>query len=268
MTNKKISVIMGIYNCSETLMEALDSIAGQTYRDWEIIMCDDASSDNTLDIAHEFQKRFPEQVIVIKNPKNMGLNFTLNKCLEVSSGDYIARMDGDDVSKPTRFEREVKVLEQHPEIAIVSTDMEFFDEDGVWGRTHTNPAPTRESFIKSTPFCHAACMVRREAYIAVDGYSVEKRLLRVEDYHLWIKMYEKGYKGINIMDPLYQMRDDKNAYHRKKLRYRINEAYVKAFAVRHLNLAFYNYIFCMKPLIVGLLPAGIYKTLHRQRLGD
>ncbi len=94
-----------------------------------------------------------------------------------------------------------------------------FDENGVWGKTYAELYPIKESFLKGTPFCHAACMVRKEAYEKVKGYSISDRLLRVEDYHLWIKMYAKGFKGMNLQEPLYSMRDDRNAQGRRKFKY-------------------------------------------------
>ena len=96
----KISIIMGAYNCEDTLSEAIDSIIQQTYKDWELIICDDGSKDNTLSIAKEYEKQY-ENIHVYKNEKNLGLNKTLNKCLSYAKGEYIARMDGDDISLPT-----------------------------------------------------------------------------------------------------------------------------------------------------------------------
>ncbi len=261
----KISIIMGIYNCANTLEQALDSIIAQTYDNWKMIMCDDGSSDNTYAIAQSYVEKYPDKFVLLKNEKNLGLNATLNRCLEVANGEYIARMDGDDISLPERFEKEIKVLEENSDIAIVSTDMSFFDETGVWGRTNNELSPNKKSFLKGTPFCHAPCLVRKETYLAVGGYSVDKKLLRVEDYHLWIKMYAKGYKGVNIQECLYQMRDDKNAIKRRTWRNRLNEAYVKGYAIKHLKLPFYNYILCLRPLILGLVPTFIYKILHKKR---
>ncbi len=263
---KLVSVIMGIYNCETTLAEALDCIVAQTYTNWEIIVCDDGSSDDTLAVANEFKNKYPNKIFVLKNERNMGLNYTLNRCLYESHGEYIARMDGDDTCSLDRFEKEVRVLEENEDIAIVSSDMSFFDEEGFFGQTDADPAPTNKSFLNSTPFCHASCMVRREAYLAVDGYSVDKKLLRVEDYHLWVKMYAKGYKGVNIKECLYQMRDDRNATKRRKFKYRLNAVYVRAFAIKQLKLPFYCYVYCLKPIVVGLTPIFIYNILHRKRL--
>ncbi|WP_461811499.1 glycosyltransferase family 2 protein [Faecalimonas sp.] len=265
--SKKISVIMGIYNCAETLQEALDCILNQSYTNWEVIMCDDCSADNTVDVAEKYVIKYPYRFVLLKNRENRGLNYTLNKCLKYATGNYIARMDGDDLCDKDRFMKEVEVLENNSDIAIVSTDMEFFDENGIWGRTHTEKLPLKADFLRATPFCHAACMVHRSAYMDVKGYSVSNRLLRVEDYHLWIKMYEKGYKGMNIQECLYSMRDDRNAQGRRKFKYRLNEAYVKGYAIKKLGLKKINYVYCLIPVIKGLLPSCAYRILHRTKSG-
>lgn len=263
--SKKVSVIMGIYNCAKTLEEALECIVNQTYTNWEVIMCDDCSSDNTIQIAEKYVQKYPGKFVLLKNKENCGLNYTLNKCLKVANGDYIARMDGDDLCAEERFAKEVAILDERKDISIMSTDMNFFDEKGVWGRTHTEKIPTKESFLRATPFCHAACMVRKEAYWAVGGYSVSDKLLRVEDYHLWVKMYAKGYKGMNIQEPLYSMRDDRDAQGRRKFKYRLNEAYVKKVAIQELRLKKRNYVWCLRPIIIGLLPGSLYRVLHRKQ---
>lgn len=263
---KKISVIMGIYNCADTLQEAIECILRQTYSNWELIMCDDGSSDNTYEIASNYQKKYPEKIILIKNIQNLGLNKTLNNCLKSATGEFIARMDGDDICPENRFEIEMKVFEKEPGISIVSSDMEYFDETGTWGRIEHPEYPQNRDFIHGSPFCHAACVVKTEAYKKVKGYSVENRFLRVEDYHLWIKMYAAGFKGKNIHEALYQMRDDRNAYSRRKFKYRLNESYVRALAVKKLKLPVYDYIFAIRPVITGLLPRRLYNKLHKIKL--
>lgn len=261
-----ISVIMGIYNCAVTLPDAINSIIGQSFTDWELIMCDDGSQDNTLQVALEFERNNPDKIVVLTNDKNIGLNATLNKCLKVAKGKYIARMDGDDICDPNRFKEELEVLENELDVSIVSTDMNFFDESGVWGKISHPEYPNKSDFLAGSPFCHAPCMVRKEAYSAVEGYSVDPKLLRVEDYHLWFKMYKAGFKGKNIHKALYSMRDDKNAYGRRKFKYRINEAYVKFLVVRDFKLPIWGYLFVLRPIVVGLLPDFLYDLLHKQNL--
>lgn len=262
----KISVIMGIYNCDKYLDDAIKCILNQTYSDWELIMCDDGSSDQTYEIAKNYEYAFPHKVKVLKNKINKGLNYTLNKCLEEAKGEYIARMDGDDLCSTKRFEKEVEVLENRKDISIVSTQMEYFDENGVWGICRYKETPNKKDFLRGSQFCHAASMVRKEAFDKVNGYTVDKRLLRVEDYHLWMKMYAAGYKGYNIQEPLYQMRDNKDAYKRRKFKFRLNESYVKVQIIKTLKLPAYNYLFILKPIIIGLMPSKIYKLFHERKL--
>lgn len=261
-----ISIIMGIYNCAKTLPEAVDSIICQTYDNWELIMCDDGSADNTFKIAQEYKEKYPDKIVLLKNEKNMGLNYTLNRCLKSAKGEYIARMDGDDLSLPTRLEKEIHFLNEHPQYAIASCPMVYFDENGDFRTGKAGGEPDINLFAKGTPFCHAPCMVRKEAYTAVNGYAVSKNRLRVEDWDLWVRMYEKGFRGYNLDEPLYKMRDDRDAYSRRKFKYRINEARVGASAVKKLHLSPVNYLYCARPIIVGLLPKPIYDYLHRKKI--
>lgn len=266
MREFRISVLMGIYNCAPTLQEALDSLYAQTYQGFKIILCDDGSKDDTLKIAEE-NARLHDNIIVIKNEKNMGLNYTLNHCLEYADTEYIARMDGDDISLPTRFQKQVKFLDEHPEYAIVSNSMIHFDENGEFGRGKTKGGePSITVFNSGSPFCHAPCMVRKEAYDAVKGYSVSPWLLRLEDYNLWMKMYAVGYRGYNIGEYLYMMRDDRNAVVRRNVKARINGIYAHWIAYRTLHLSFIGFIkYTIGNLIRAFVPTFVYNYFHKKR---
>lgn len=262
----KISILMGIYNCASTLPEAIDSILAQTVTDWELILCDDGSSDDTAQVAESYVNAHPGKIILLKNLRNMGLNFTLNHCLEAATGDYIARMDGDDISLPQRFEKELAVLENNPDIAVVSCAMSYFDEHGEHGGVaRVCQEPRKEMLVHGPVHCHAPCMIRAEAIRSVGGYSVDKRLLRVEDWHLWLKIYAAGGQGRNIPEILYKMRDDRNAASRRKFKYRLNEAHVAALAIKMLKLPKWQYLYTLRPIVVGLLPGPIYRYLHRKK---
>lgn len=259
----KISVIMGIYNVEKTLAEALDSILIQSFQDFEIIMCDDSSTDETISIALKYKERFPNKIVLLSNNRNMGLNYTLNYCLQYVSGTYVARMDGDDICVPTRFEKQVQFLDNHPEFGFVSSSMIYFDEDGEFKVSKMITEPSIRDLVKGRMFCHAPVMIRTEAYKAVEGYTVDKRMLRVEDVDLWFKLYAHGYKGYNLQEPLYKMRDDRNAIKRRKFRYRINSTFTRIVGYRRLSVPFYMYPYALKPIIVGLVPMPFYVVLHR-----
>lgn len=256
---------MGIYNCAPTLPEAIDSILAQTYPNWELILCDDGSADDTYCVAAEYRDRYPEKIILLQNEKNMGLNHTLNRCLAAATGEYIARMDGDDISLPQRFEREAAFLDQHLEYAIVSTPMIYFDAKGEWGAGTAKEKPEPADFAAGTPFCHAPCMVRAEAFRAVCGYSTDRRTLRAEDYDLWFRLYAAGYRGYNLETPYYKMRDDENAYHRRKFKYALNEAYVRFMGYSMLKLPWKTYLYVLRPILVALLPKRVYLYLHHHK---
>lgn len=256
---------MGIYNCARTLPESLESLLLQSYQCFKVIMCDDGSTDNTAEVAQSYVNCFPGKFILIRNERNMGLNYTLNHCLKYVDTEYVARMDGDDLSLPERFQKEIQFLDSHPQYAIVSTPMIYFDEKGEFrnGSNGVGYEVTKNHFIKGTPFCHAPCMVRTEAYRKVGCYSIDTKLLRVEDYHLWFKMYAKGYKGYVLREPLYRMRDDRNAIARRNWRSRLNELHVRRIGYSMLSIPWHKRIYMLRPLLIGLLPTKLYQHLHK-----
>lgn len=263
---KMVSFIMGAYNCAKTLPKAIDSLLAQTYPHWELVLCDDGSSDDTYLVAKGYQEKYPEKIRLIKNDRNMGLNYTLNRCLKEARGEFIARQDGDDYSLPERIEKEMKALQDHPEMAFVSTAMSLYDELGTWGVIRRKVFPTKEDLVQGSPFAHAPCLVRKQAMDKVGGYSEGRLLMRVEDFHLWYKMYKAGFRGMNLEEALYACEDDRSAANRRKFRYRLNECYVRWLILRDLKPGIRYVPGVLRPLLVGLLPQPIYQALHRRRL--
>ncbi len=257
-----VSVLMGIYNVETTLQEAVDSIINQTYDNWELIMCDDCSSDNTYSLAISIAKK-DSRIKVLKNEKNLTLSPTLNKCLKEARGQFVARMDGDDVCDATRFEKEVNFLINNPEYSLVSTRMNLFDEEGIFRTTNVSDFPNEYDLVKGPPFCHAGCMMKTSVLRKLNGYDSSEKKMRVEDYDLWYRLYMAGYKGANIQEALYSMRDDRNAFKRRKLKYRLNYRNVTINVIKSFNLPWKYYLFTIKPIVVGFLPHPLYKLLHR-----
>lgn len=270
MDNSRISIIMGIYNCADTLPEAIESILAQTFHHWKLIMCDDGSKDDTYTIAESYKRKYPNKIVLLKNDCNMGLNYTLNRCLKEADTEYVARMDGDDLCDPMRLQKEYEFLETHQEFAIVSCPMIMFDELGDWGQTSVIERPEINDFCTHTPFfCHAASMIRRSAIESVGGYTVDPKFLRVEDCNLWFKLYAKGYRGANLVEPLYKMRDDRNATHRRSLMARINGCYVlyDGFRMLKMPLLAYRYVVrnVVSETIKCCIPSGIYDYIHKKK---
>ncbi len=256
---------MGIYNCENTLAEAINCIIAQTYTNWELILCDDGSKDKTVEVAESYVQKYPQKIILLKNEKNMGLNYTLNKCLESSSGDYIARMDGDDTCNPLRFEKEIAFLEENEEYALVSCQMELYDKEGVFGVVKYKETPKLKDFLKASQFCHAGCMIRSEVMKSLGGYTVSDKFLRVEDYELWVRLYLAGYKGYNLQEVLYSMRDDRNASKRRTLKNRQNESRVIKKVCKEGKFPIWMRVYAFVPILKWLTPRFVYNILHKKK---
>lgn len=267
MPKYRISVLMGIYNCASTLDEALQSLYAQTCQDFKIILCDDGSTDDTYAVAQRHAETH-ENVVLVRNERNMGLNHTLNHCLSLADTEYIARMDGDDTCSPDRFEKEINFLDAHPEFTVVSCGMSFFDENGEFGsRKPQGGEVFKEALNHGSPICHAPCMARTEAFKAVDGYTEDPRLLRVEDYNLWTKLFAHGYRFYNLPEVLYAMRDDRNAVSRRTFRSRMNGIYAHYLACRTLHISYVPLaIDFLTAVIKCIVPMSLYKKLHQKNM--
>lgn len=258
----RISIAVGIYNCAATLAEAIDSILAQTYTDWEMLLCDDGSTDDTLKIALEYSRK-DARIHVLRNPSNLGLNHSLNHCLREARGEFYARMDGDDISLPHRLARLVAEMDAHPESVLISSWMTCFDENGDWALIKTKERPVAADFVHGTPFIHAPCMIRKSILVELGGYGTETWLRRSQDYHLWFRLYAAGYSGRNIQESLYRMRNSREAAGRRTLKARLTEARIMWGGFRSLRLSPLQYIRILRPILLGLMPARLYARLHR-----
>lgn len=220
MSKGKISVIMGIYNCAEYLPEAIDSILNQTYENWEFVICNDASTDGTQAVLDEYKAKYPDKFILISNETNKRLAFSLNRCLQYATGDYIARMDGDDIAAPDRFEKEIAYLKAHPDCDLVGTAMQQFDENGPIQVVAKPENVDKFSMRTMVPFNHATIMTYRRVYDALGGYTVAKRTNRAQDYDLWFRFFAEGFQGHNLPEAYYLVREDLNAIKRRTFKVR------------------------------------------------
>lgn len=244
----KVSILMGIYNCAPTLEEAIDSILNQTYTNWELILCDDCSTDDTYKVAESYKKQYPDKIILLKNEKNSRLAFTLNHCLEAATGEFVARMDGDDISVPERFEKQVAFLRSHPDIVLVGTAMQRFSDDGSLGAiAYCEEYPDKDTpYNKGLVFNHATIMAYREVYNKLGGYTVAPRTVRGQDMDLWFRFLASGYYGANIQDPLYMVRENEAAIARRNAKDRWITFQTEIYGYKLLHYKCFRYI---KPLL-------------------
>lgn len=157
-----VSIIMGVYNCKNynLLRKSIDSVLQQTYRDFEFIICNDGSTNGTLDELKKIAQS-DSRIKIISYEKNRGLNHALNECLAVSQGKYIARQDDDVVSKPERLKKQVQFLDENREYAIVGTCADVFDNNGIWGEYTVPEKPQKGDFLWNSPFMHPTTMMRK-----------------------------------------------------------------------------------------------------------
>lgn len=270
---KKISVVMSVYNAQSTeiLRAAIDSIRNQTEPDWELIICDDGSTDDTWQKLRDMTQG-DERIRLIHNKENRRAGHARNCCIREASGDYIAIMDADDLSHPDRLKLQKQFLDSHPEYAFVGTRGQFFirevgdDPETYWFLAK----PQAKDFRFSVPFVHASCMFRKEALEKVGGYDASPQKIRMEDYDMLLRLYAKKQYGANLEDTLYYIRRDEQQYKRRKYRYRFNEARMKYRGFRDLGLMPGAILYVIKPLIVGLIPwrisAILQKSYYRKKL--
>lgn len=263
----KVSVIMGIYNCKnfELLNKSIESILGQSFTDFEFLICNDGSTNGTLEYLRKIEKK-DKRVRILSYDENKGLNCALNTCLREAKGEYIARQDDDDVSNPLRLEREVDFLDKNREYALVGTLANVFDDNGVWGTFDNPEKPTKDNFYWNSPFMHPTIMIRKIAYDTVNGYRIAKETRRCEDIDLFMRMYATGYKGYNIQERLYSYRmvNDPNIKYRP-MKYRVDEAIVKYKGYKLMGNLLRGLPYVIKPILVGLIPQKLLYQIKKRR---
>lgn len=187
----RISVVLPVYNGAPYLKEALDSILGQTFQDFELIAINDGSKDESLEILQAC--RDPRLVIV--DQKNHGLAATLNIGIGMAKGDFIARQDQDDISRPDRFARQILFLEQNPESFAVGTWAEIIGLSGEPMGFHKHPvrAVDIRFFLNfNNPFVHSSVMFRKSVLQTLGGYSTDKLRQPPEDFELFSRLARVG----------------------------------------------------------------------------
>lgn len=230
----KISVVMSVYNGEKYLNEAVESILNQTYRDFEFIIVDDGSTDKSLEILTSFQQK--DKRIKLISRENRGLVNSLNEAVKLAQGEYITRMDADDVSIIERLEKQLKYAEEN-DLAVCGT---WADCIGILGnKTKSFDYPPRIDKVKTftllhNPFIHPSVMFKKYVFKKVGGYR--KFFKHIEDYELWTRIVFK-YKTGNISESLLKYRIHEEQITKK------NNLEMRAKGIFVRVLAFYRFIF-------------------------
>lgn len=205
MTTKKptVTVLMPVYNAGVYLKAAIQSILDQTFTDFELLIINDASTDQSEEVIRSFDD---PRIKLVVNPKNLNLIGTLNKGLKLASGEFIARMDQDDISLPTRLEEQVEFLRSSPETVLVGTEATVINPEGEpigYDWAFLDDQTIRRALMTTNAFVHGSVMFRKSAATKLGGYSKDAYL--AEDYDLWIRLAGVG-QVANLPKPLYRWR--------------------------------------------------------------
>ena len=203
--NPAISVVLPVYNAETYVREAVESILGQTFTDFELIIINDGSTDDSAAILRELAAR-DARIVLIEQP-NGGLVSALNEGIKIARAGLIARMDADDVAMPERFALQHARMVQEPELAVLGSFFNIIDKDDSIIRLYDDlpltPAEAR-STVGGFLVAHPAVMMRRDAVLKAGGYR--KAFSHAEDYDLWLRMSDLGYAIANLPQPLLNYR--------------------------------------------------------------
>ena len=185
-TDLQVTVLMAVYNGEKHLREAIDSVLGQTFNNFEFLIVDDASTDGTAEILRSLSD---SRIRIIRNNENMGLPKSLNRGLELARGEYIARIDADDIAIPTRIERQAQHLDEHLEVGLVVSGVKVINERGdvvYISECHASSEAIHYNLLFYNCIFHSSAMFRASTVSALGGY--DEGFPRASDYDLWSRI--------------------------------------------------------------------------------
>lgn len=212
--NPNISVVMPVYNVEKYVFAAVQSILKQTFENFELIIIDDASTDMTYDIVNKFQDK---RIIKLQNKKNIGIANTLNKGIQLAHGEFIVRMDGDDISKSNRFEKQLNFMQSNPELMISGTHMDLISSEGNFIKQQKKEIGKEEIriglFFGHTALAHSSIIIRKQL---LDSYCLryDSAFQYAEDYDLYCRSTQYSLMN-NLEESLIQYRIHDDSVSRK-----------------------------------------------------
>lgn len=250
----KLCVLMSAYNDEKYICQAIDSILGQTYADFEFIIVDDGSSDATGAMLRAYAGK-DERVRLLRSDTNRGLASALNFGLSHTNADLVARMDADDISLPDRLEKQMRYLSQHPEVCVLGTYCEDIDENGDHtGRIRRMPTGIAKNadLVWTNPVIHPSIVFRREPILSLGGYNAMLR--RRQDYDLWFRVVAQGLKIDNLPEVLLLYRETTETYRKNSSKAMWEQAKIGIQGCRMVRAKPLAYVGVLLPYLQSLLP--------------
>jgi len=203
----RVTVLMPVYNASEFLREAVDSILKQSFSDFEFLIIDDGSTDGSQSLIHSYHD---SRIRFDQNEKNIGVAKTLNRGLDLARGEYIARMDADDISLPRRLEKQIHFMDKNPEIGVSGTWIRLFgDQPRVVARCPNGASIIKAYMLFDNALYHPTVIMRRDM-IKKYNLRYDSHFNRTEDYDLWLRASNHFSLG-NLPEALVMMRHHKDS---------------------------------------------------------
>jgi len=229
LNDQIISVVMAVYNDEKFLSDAIESILKQSYSDFEFIIVNDGSTDNSVAIISRFQK-LDKRIVFIDRKENKGLPYSLNESITLAKGKYIARMDSDDVAVEDRFEKQIDFLERRPDIDILGGQVALIDSKGLILKSSKKPLSfnkIKKSAEFVCPISHPTYMVKKNVYLTLGCYR--DSFVYAQDYDFILRAIDYGFIIENIPDKLVYYRSFKNMHSTSK---RQRQLYLARYALR------------------------------------
>jgi glycosyltransferase EpsE len=258
-----ISIILSTYNDGPELLPAIESILNQTFSNFELIICDDASTNGTFPLEEALANK-DKRIVLLRNKENIGFCKSLNRCIDRSTGEYIARMDSDDISMPTRLEAQLAFLQNHPSVSVCGTNFLLFDEQGIWGAELLPEKINKEAAFRGNVLCHPSVLMKKQALVSVGKYTIFTQKTRIaEDYNLWCKFADSGFQMTNLPDFLFLYYCGEKSLKKRKIKYQIHIIQNKSYWRKRFHLSlFKNFIFEFRSLVSSFLPNFLYKKIR------
>lgn len=264
----KISVIMSVFNPAslENLQLAVDSILSQSLTDFEFLILDDGSGPKTRRALENLAGK-DERIRLIFQKENRGLAAGLNACIRQARGEYIARMDDDDISLPDRLAVQAEFLDSHPEYGFVGCTAQILDEGRIRGRRDVPRRPGKKDFLPHSPYIHPSVMFRKSVFEKFGGYCESRHMRRCEDYEIFMRLHGMGCYGYNLQKELFCYREERASFKKRKLRYRLDELRLRRKGFAMLGLAGPGvWLQILRPLAGALVPASLLYLVKRKAI--
>ncbi|MFT4303209.1 MAG: glycosyltransferase [Candidatus Woesearchaeota archaeon] len=248
-----ISIIIPVFNEENYIQRTINSILKQSYKNYEIIIIDDGSNDNTI-------KNIPKnkKIRILKNKKNKGIVYSLNKGIKHSKGEYIARIDAGDISNKKRLEKQINEFKKDKNLGIIGTWCNFIDEKNkeiITLRPPTNYSKIKKEILRHNLITHPTLMIKKEVIEEIGSYT--DKFKYNEDYELVIKCIKK-YKVKNIPEILTTcLIRKKGLSYKKEKKQRWNSIKLRINAIKKYNYPKHNVIHIIKPLFLLIIPVGM-----------